>query len=81
MGERAGHLEGEIAVPSSARAASWVLWVRQGCSPLGLFPLSPGKFLFSFPFLIRGFAGKTNAVCRGWGRLVSSVDLFRGKLV
>lgn len=44
MGGRAGRLDGQIASPSSAGAASGLSRARQGFSPLGLFPFSPGKF-------------------------------------
>lgn len=51
MGERAGHLEGEIAVASSARGASWASQASLlAVSPPCRFPfsLSESPFLLAF---------------------------------
>ena len=78
MGGRAGHLEAEVAVPSSARAASWASQAGRASLLCAVFLSLWVSPLFFFPSLTRGFGRRNNDACRAGSSQVSEVDLFGG---
>ena len=78
MGGRAGHLEAEVAVSSSARAASWASQAGRASLLCAVFLSLWVSPLFFFPSLTRGFGRRNNDACRAGSSQVSEVDLFGG---